>query len=124
MERRRFNTRASFLVPLALAILVLCLVTIIIGIKNDYIRESNELKKLQEHILEGFYEKLKYESTMLESNLHILGKNEKIQKAWQSQQRDLLYKESLPYFNDLNKKFDITHFYFIGIDVSSFCGYI
>lgn len=120
MKKFRIGTRCAFLFPLIVALVVLWVVTLFIGIKNDNFREKQQLSSLQENVLGGFKERLKLETKSLEGDLVILGHNKRIQKNWLSQDRSQLQKVSQPFFEDLNKTLDITHFYFISPDKKCF----
>jgi len=48
--------------------------------------------------------------------INFLRLNKDLQESYENQDREALLKSAMPFFNNLNKKYQVTHFYFIGLD--------
>lgn len=120
MISRDVNIKAFFLIPLVIVIVLLCVTVILINLSNKKLKEEAFISELKEKVQADFKEKLSTDASILKSDLFILARNQQIQKEWLAKDRQALYKICLPYFKDLNKNFDVTHFYFIGLDKKCF----
>jgi PAS domain S-box-containing protein len=59
---------------------------------------------------------LEIESTQLSAQIDVVKKDYKLQQAWLSQDKDSLLQGATPLFSEIKAKYNITHFYFIGLD--------
>ena len=59
---------------------------------------------------------LEIESTQLSAQIDVVKKDYKLQQAWLSRDKDSLLQTAQAIYSEINTKYDITHFYFIGLD--------
>lgn len=120
MSEKNKGIRARILIPLVIA-LALLLGTSLLGTFwrqetqiHDSIRRS--LKSAQQL----FQLELQKDSELLSNSIFFLERNQEIQHAWMSKDRDRLLSLAEPLFLELKTRFRVTHFYFISTDGSCF----
>lgn len=67
-----------------------------------------------------FQDSLDHEAKHISSLIDLYKIDQKLQSAYLTTDRDRLYQEALPIFQDIRTKHDITHFYFITPDKTCF----
>lgn len=64
-----------------------------------------------------FFEELLFnESKFMEAQLDFIAQNKRLIEAWNNGDRENLYQIAKPIFEKINKKYNVTHFYFINPD--------
>jgi len=113
MELRTEKIRTYILVPVALALFILLMASIL----NVYwLQQRNMLEDINHSILEvqELYPRfLNSEAHLLESLIESFKQNEKLQNAWIARDRELLYKLSMEIFPHIQSRYKVTHFYFM-----------
>lgn len=74
---------------------------------------ADSLVKLQQSVGMNYQTAVDREADMLSSTLAAILQNDRIRRAFNSQDRDILLREVQPLFEILKRDHDITHFYFI-----------
>ena len=108
----QIQLRRRILVPLGVALVI------ILGCAffSNWYRESRQIRHdtqrriaSVEHLFEDV---LQSESQLLNGMLELLTRNASLRAAWTSRDREELLNQSLPLFEDLRRKFRVTHFYY------------
>ena len=91
---------------------------------NGYINLQSEFSHDVERHLEGvqklFEKQIESETELLSSILELVAKDERLQKAWTTKDRNSLLKLSAPLLKEMGTKHRITHFYFHNLDQTNF----
>ncbi len=115
-SRRQGRIRKRILVPLVGTVVVF-LAAALFGVFR--MQEKQLHDSLQEGLLSfNFYltDLARQEAAALESQLVLIRQRADLLEAWQRGDRDQLLARSQPLFDELNRSFRLTHFYFIGTD--------
>jgi signal transduction histidine kinase len=113
MELKTEKIRTYILVPVALALFLLLMVSIL---SVYLLQQRNMLEDINHAILEvqELYPRfLNSEAHLLESLIDSFKQNEKLQNAWMAKDRKLLLKDAEDIFSYMRSKYNVTHFYFI-----------
>ena len=112
--------KAKILLPLSLVLGLL----FIAFTYNDYINLQSEFSRDVERHLDGvqklFEKQIESETELLSTILELVAKDERLQKAWEIQDRKSLLKLSAPLLKEMGAKHRITHFYFHNPDRTNF----
>ncbi|MBD3381036.1 MAG: PAS domain S-box protein, partial [candidate division Zixibacteria bacterium] len=108
--------RRKILIPLGLtlAVIVSSALYSLIALQNHNADENLSQKLVQ--IEKSFQDILDDDTDLIKVLLDRVADNPKIQKAWQSKNREQLLRRCLPLFDEYNSKYRITHFYFHDLD--------
>jgi len=120
MELKTEKIRTYVLVPVALALLIILMVSLasLYWLQQRYMVEdiNHEILEVQE-LYPRF---LNSEAHLLESLIDSLKKNKDLENAWNARDRELLLKHARKLFSSLRSKYNVTHFYFIDPDRECF----
>ncbi len=106
--------RIFFIFSSTLLALLIISVAIIYWQQFNHINE--EIISHTERVQQLFNMKLDEEAKILESQIDLLQLNSHLQEAYKTKNREALLKDAMPFFNTMNKKHQVTHFYFIDLD--------
>ena len=91
---------------------------------NEYINLQNEFSHDVERHLDGvqelFEKQIESETELLSTTLELVAKDEGLQKAWETKDRNFLLQLSAPLLKEMGEKHRITHFYFHNPDRTNF----
>ena len=91
---------------------------------NEYINLQNEFSHDVERHLDGvqelFEKQIESETELLSTILELVAKDEGLQKAWETKDRNFLLQLSAPLLKEMGAKHRITHFYFHNPDRTNF----
>lgn len=91
---------------------------------NEYINLQNEFSHDVERHLDGvqelFEKQIESETELLSTILELIAKDEGLQKAWETKDRNFLLQLSAPLLKEMGAKHRITHFYFHNPDRTNF----
>ena len=91
---------------------------------NEYINLQNEFSHDVERHLDGvqelFEKQIESETELLSTILELVAKDEGLQKAWETKDRNFLLQLSAPLLKEMGAKHRITHFYFHNPDRANF----
>jgi hypothetical protein len=91
---------------------------------NEYINLQNEFSHDVERHLDGvqelFEKQIESETELLSTILELVAKDEGLQKAWETKDRNFLLQLSAPFLKEMGAKHRITHFYFHNPDRTNF----
>lgn len=91
---------------------------------NEYINLQNEFSHDVERHLDGvqelFEKQIESETELLSTILELVAKDEGLQKAWETKNRNFLLQLSAPLLKEMGAKHRITHFYFHNPDRTNF----
>lgn len=120
MEHNIENIKIRILVPAALALLLVVVIAVSIIYKSQSQRalEASKVKSSQAHEL--LQHLLEVETKLLASLNNSARNNEALQQAWLAKDRQALLQHALPRFKEMLDEYNVTHFYFIGLDKKSF----
>ncbi len=114
------HIKAPILVPLCIVIFILLAVSLF---ALTYIQKLNIEKEVQAHVT-GIHQLFtiieRQEAELIGSLLQNYEKDREIQQAFLAGDRARLFKATEPVFAKLNEQYDITHFYFFGLDKTCF----
>ena len=90
----------------------------------EYINLQNEFSHDVERHLDGvqelFEKQIESETELLSTILEMVAKDERLQKAWETKDRNFLLQLSTPLLKEMGAKNRITHFYFHNPDRTNF----
>ncbi|RKZ73325.1 MAG: hypothetical protein DRQ57_14765 [Gammaproteobacteria bacterium] len=108
------------LLPFSLALFALLITSVAIIYWQQFNNINKEVISHTQKVQQLFKMKLDQEAKILESQINFLRLNKDLQESYENQDREALLKSAMPFFNNLNKKYQVTHFYFIGLDKKCF----
>ena len=116
MGANRDSIKIPVLLPLGLAILILLASSIvaIYWLQQKNI-EADAFKRL-EAVQLLFQQNLAQDARSLNGLLDFVQKDENLQQQWLLKDRDRLLRFAAPIFEDIRSKYNVTHFYFHGLD--------
>ena len=120
MDSKTEKIKTYILVPVGLALLIILMASIL---SMYWLQQRNMVDDIHHEILEvqELYPRfLNSEAHLLESLIDSFKKNEKLQNAWIAKDRKLLLKGAEEIFSYMRSKYNVTHFYFIGLEKECF----
>ncbi|HIJ78415.1 MAG: ATP-binding protein [Desulfobulbaceae bacterium] len=112
--------KKTLLIPLALAMFLLLAISFFNsqwGMRKQF---NDEIQSHIKSIDKIFQSELSKDAQLLEGLSDFLAKDDNLQKAWLSQNRQALLNYSSPIFDRLKAKYRITHFYFHDLNQINF----
>ena len=85
--------------------------------RNDI---NDNVESQTDRVQQLFSSLLERETRLLEAQLGFLTEDETLQKAFLEHNRDMLLRSATPIYDDMNDKFQVTHFYFTDADRVNF----
>jgi signal transduction histidine kinase len=116
METNEQNITKHILVPLSLTLLILLTISVASIYWLQRLHLSDEVEKRIEETEQLFQMKLKEDANVLESQIAFLQLDKNLQNAYQARDREALLHHSMPFFEAIRTKYQVTHFYFIDVD--------
>lgn len=119
MEQHRYF-KIQILGPLitGLSLLLLTFFTVLYLFQKHSIHENFE--KHVTTVDKIFHNHLEEDARLMGSMIYLIQKDPLLQQLWIAQDRNKLYDQTKEVFQDLRSKWNITHFYFIGLDGKCF----
>jgi signal transduction histidine kinase len=120
MESKTEQIRTRILVPVALALFIMLMVSII---SIYWLQQRKMMQDINHEIMEVnelFPRFLKTEGMLMESLIDSLKENENLKYAWIIKDRELLLQHAMRLFPDIKSRYNITHFYFIDLERDCF----
>lgn len=116
MTNKKEKIRVRIIVPFTLMVMAISLVAVL----GSYRIQQYHLNKQVDDKLAGTVKLFDYllnvETRFLQSQLKIIARDDKLINLWQDRNRGELYSSARPLFEEINRDFGITHFYFIDPD--------
>jgi len=116
MKTNKNKMIKRLLLPFSLALFALLITSVAIIYWQQFNNINEEVISHTKKVQQLFKMKLDEEAKILESQINLLRLNKDLQKSYENQDRKALLKSALPFFQILNNKYQVTHFYFIGLD--------
>jgi PAS domain-containing protein len=110
------NMTKRLLLPFSLALFALLITSVAIIYWQQFKNINEEIISHTQKVQQLFKMKLDEDAKILESQINLLRLNKDLHKSYKNQDRKALLKYAMPFFNILNNKYQITHFYFINLD--------
>lgn len=112
--------RKRILVPLVIALFLL----LIFSALNVYLRELSHFRIIitenMDSVKKLLENQLQHDAELLGGLIDFLEEEENLRHAWSVKDRDTLYNQTLPLFNNMRDKYKVTHFYFIDLNGTVF----
>ncbi|HAI68304.1 MAG TPA: hypothetical protein DCM38_02580 [Gammaproteobacteria bacterium] len=106
----------GILIPLGLTLLILLTVSIVSIYWLQRLHLNEEVEVHLKEVEQLFQMKQDEEAKVLESQINLLQLNKNLQTAYLAKDREALLRHTLPFFNTIQAKYQVTHFYFIEVD--------
>ncbi len=114
MTKERISSR--ILIPLALALLVLLVASLLSTHWLQRRRIDDEVHADIKQLQRLFQLEIDKGGQLLSGLIDFIEKDEQLQKAWLRRDRKTLLEYSQPILENLRNKYRVTHFYFLGLD--------
>ena len=112
MGQNNVKNRVPILVPLLISLVVLVVVAIVC-VQWSYRKHCEKEVATKIDSLDAlFKEHIGEDVKLMTSVIELVEDNEKLQAAWQAQDRGELLNNALPILNKIKARHSITHFYF------------
>ncbi len=120
MNSKNEQIRARILIPLVVALVLLLGASLmsVFWLQRTQVYEA--VRRALTSAQQLFQLELRKDSDLLTNSIFFLERDQRLQQAWMSKDRDKLLSLTEPLFADLRTKFRITHFYFINTDGNCF----
>jgi PAS domain S-box-containing protein len=116
MQTKKEHLRKSILIPLlfALTLFLSASIASLLAIQRlDNLNDVNEKIHQVEHLFPAL---LDVESDLLSAQIDFLKEDIPLKDFWSIKDREQLLQRSAPIFKDINRKYNVTHFYFIDLE--------
>jgi signal transduction histidine kinase len=110
-HRDKIKLHLLFPVGLGVSLLLISSLFILENLQQKNLNE--EMSRYVDHVEDMFQSELAVESRALQSSLDFLLKDVSLQNAWKKRDRQALLEDSLPIYQAILSKQDITHLYFM-----------
>ena len=120
MKENKQKIKLAILVPLGAALSGILVVSILTSYILHTQNINNETQIRHTEVTQVFEMQLDEHAQLLEGLVSFLQKDENIQDAWLAKDRAALLDYTTPIFEDICSKYDVTHFYFHGLDRVNF----
>jgi|GEM_PF-891962 len=104
------------LIPLGLTLLILLTVSIVSIYWLQRLHLNEEVERHLKEVEQLFHMKQDEEAKVLESQINLLQLDKNIQTAYLAKDKEALLRHTMPFFNTIQAKYQVTHFYFIEVD--------
>ncbi|OGX10151.1 MAG: hypothetical protein A2Y06_00030 [Omnitrophica WOR_2 bacterium GWA2_37_7] len=104
--------RSKVVVPVGSALLLISLTSMWSFYAYHKNKISLEFKKVVKEVNKDYYSSLNSEASIIASYIDLIEQNKNLQQAYITNDRKALYEFSKPIFQELNRSYQITHFYF------------
>ncbi len=106
----------EILIPLGLTLLILLTVSIVSIYWLQRLHLNEEVERHLKEVEQLFHMKQDEEAKVLESQINLLQLDKNIQTAYLAKDKEALLRHTMPFFNTIQAKYQVTHFYFIEVD--------
>ncbi|OGR07266.1 MAG: hypothetical protein A2511_17070 [Deltaproteobacteria bacterium RIFOXYD12_FULL_50_9] len=106
------SIKNKIIVPVCICLLIAIVVPIIginMVVRKNISKNANEIFDTTQKMLTHHIEE---DAAKIHVMLNYIAENPELQKSWLAQDRQRLYEQSLPLFNDMRNNYGISHFYF------------
>ena len=104
------------LIPLGLTLLILLTVSIVSIYWLQRLHLNEEAERHLKEVEHLFQMKQDEEAKVLESQINLLQLDKNLQTAYLAKDKEALLRHTMPFFNTIQAKYQVTHFYFIEVD--------
>ena len=116
MVKTDHHLRKQVFIPILFSLFIMLTASIASVYMIQRLHVVNTIKSNVNGVRQLFPTLLELESSQLYAQINVVEKNHKIQQAWLSRDKKSLLQATESIFSEINTKYDITHFYFIGLD--------
>jgi len=120
MEQTDRPLRKQIFIPLLLCLLIMMAASVASVYMIQRLHIISTIKSKVTAVEQLFPTLLEMEAANLSAQIDLLKQEKSFQEAWRLRDKDTLYQTVLPYFSEINTKYNITHFYFIDLDSTCF----
>jgi len=114
------NLRVKIFIPTALSLVVIFSIIIAAFYYREQLNIERDIKLDSQIIYQSFGNLLDGEARLMQGSIDCLQKNKNIQNYFLQKNRESLLNSSKPIFNELKRKYKITHLYFHNLDKINF----
>ena len=108
--------RLLFLLPMGVAIAIIIFVLSMMLYQHTHYNLEKDVIKIRASVKDIYHESIKYDTNVLHTIMNIITNNKNLSLALSERNRDMLLKHASPLYEDIRRNYNITHFYFTGID--------
>ena len=112
--------RKHVLIPLSLILILIMAVSSTIFYQHQVHQWEENQKTLNQQLNDHFVEAMEANVSKMELAIDTFEHSQKIIDAYQQQNREQLYQNTISLYRELNQKHHITHFYFTNLDRTNF----
>jgi signal transduction histidine kinase/DNA-binding NarL/FixJ family response regulator/HPt (histidine-containing phosphotransfer) domain-containing protein len=116
MKKDRQNIKMFIIVPLATVLIILLAVSVFFTHRLHTNQINNEAQGHLSHVKKLLKMELAEDTQLLSGLIDSVQKDKDLQEVWLTQDRDALLSHATPIFEDIRSKYQVTHFYFHGLD--------
>lgn len=101
---------------MGVAIAIIIFVLSMMLYQHTHSNLEKDVIKIRASVKDIYHESIKYDTNVLHTIMNIITNNKNLSLALSEGNRDMLLKHASPLYEDIRRNYNITHFYFTGID--------